>query len=38
MEEHRLRVVENAVLRKTFGPKRDRWWGLVNAGINLRVP
>jgi hypothetical protein len=22
-EEHRLRVVESRVLRKTFGPKRD---------------
>jgi hypothetical protein len=22
-EEHRLRVFENGVLRKTFGPKRD---------------
>jgi hypothetical protein len=22
-EEHRLRVFENRVLRKTFGPKRD---------------
>jgi hypothetical protein len=23
MEEHRLRVFENRVLRKIFGPKRD---------------
>jgi hypothetical protein len=27
-EEHRLRVLENRVLRKTYGPKRegDRSW------------
>jgi hypothetical protein len=27
-EKHRLRVFENSVLRKIFGPKReeDRWW------------
>jgi hypothetical protein len=28
-EEHRLRVYENSVLRRTFGPKRDEvkgWW------------
>jgi hypothetical protein len=24
MEEHRLRVLENWVLRKIFGPKRDK--------------
>jgi hypothetical protein len=23
-EEHRIRVFENRVLRKTFGPKRDK--------------
>jgi len=23
MEEHRLRVIKNMVLRKIFGPKRD---------------
>jgi len=23
-EEHRLRVFENRVLRRTFGPKRDK--------------
>jgi len=39
MEEYRLRVAEKTVLRKIiFGPKRDRWRGLVNAGMNLRVP
>jgi hypothetical protein len=38
MEEHRLRVVENTVLRKILGSKRDRWRGLVNAGMNLRLP
>jgi hypothetical protein len=31
-EEHRLRVFENMVLRKMFGPKRDdvmgEWWKL----------
>jgi hypothetical protein len=31
-EEHRLRVFENKVLRKMFGPKRDdvmgEWWKL----------
>jgi hypothetical protein len=26
-EEHRLRVVENAVLRKLFGPKRNKVTG-----------
>jgi hypothetical protein len=30
MEEHRLRVFENRVLRRIFGPKRDEvtgeWW------------
>jgi len=27
MEEHRLRVFENRVLRKVFGPKRDEVTG-----------
>jgi hypothetical protein len=27
MEEHRLRVFENRVLRRTFGPKRDELMG-----------
>jgi hypothetical protein len=27
MEEHRLRVFENRVLRRIFGPKRDENWG-----------
>jgi hypothetical protein len=34
-EEHRLRMVENRVLRRIFGPKRDgvtgRWRKLHNA-------
>jgi hypothetical protein len=39
MEEHRLRrVVENTVLRKISEPKSYRLRGLVNAGMNLRVP
>jgi hypothetical protein len=38
MKENRLRVVENTVLRKIFGPKMDMWRGLVNAEINLQVP
>jgi hypothetical protein len=25
-EEHRLRVFENRVLRRIFGPKRDEGW------------
>jgi hypothetical protein len=25
VEELRLRVFENSVLRRIFGPKRDRW-------------
>jgi hypothetical protein len=36
-EEHRLRVFENRVLRKTFGPKRDevtgQWRGLHNEKL-----
>jgi hypothetical protein len=27
MEEHRLRVFENRVLRRIFGPKRDKVTG-----------
>jgi hypothetical protein len=27
-EEHRLRVFENRVLRRTFGPKRDEMTGV----------
>jgi hypothetical protein len=27
VEEHRLRVFENRVLRRTFGPKRDEVTG-----------
>jgi hypothetical protein len=26
-EKHRLRVFENRVLRRIFGPKRDEVWG-----------
>ena len=37
-EEHRLRVFENRVLRKIFGPKRDRvtgeWRKLHNEELN----
>jgi hypothetical protein len=28
-EEHKLRVFENRVLRRIFGPKRDRVTGVV---------
>jgi len=38
MEEHRLRVFENRVLRRIFGPKRDEltgeWRKLHNEKIN----
>ena len=27
-EERRLRVFENRILRRIFGPKRDRKWGM----------
>jgi hypothetical protein len=30
-EEHRLRVCENRVLRKVFGPKRDEVTGMEKA-------
>ena len=37
-EEHRLRVFENRVLRRIFGPKRDRvtgeWRKLHNEELN----
>jgi hypothetical protein len=37
-EEHRLRVFENRVLRKVFGPKRDEvtgeWRKLHNKELN----
>jgi len=37
-EEHRLRVFENSVLRKVFGPKRDEvtgeWRKLHNEELN----
>jgi hypothetical protein len=31
-EEHRLRVFENRVLRRIFGPKReeDGWWRILH--------
>jgi hypothetical protein len=38
MEEHRLRVFENRVLRRIFGPKRDEmmggWRKLHNEELN----
>ena len=38
MEEHRLRVFENRVLRRIFGPKRDEvtweWRKLHNKELN----
>jgi hypothetical protein len=37
-EEHRLRVFENTVLRRIFGPKRDEvtggWRKLHNEGLH----
>ena len=37
-DEHRLRVFENSVLRRIFGPKRDRvtgeWRKLHNEELN----
>ena len=37
-EEHRLRVFENRILRKVFGPKRDEvtgeWRKLHNEELN----
>jgi hypothetical protein len=36
-EEHRLRLFENRVLRRIFGPRRDEvtgdWWKLLNEGL-----
>jgi hypothetical protein len=38
-EEHRLKVFENRVLRRVFGPKRDEvtgeWRKLQNEELNL---
>jgi hypothetical protein len=40
-EEHRLRVFENRVLRKIFGPKRDEviggWRKLYNGELHNRI-
>jgi hypothetical protein len=33
-EEHRLRVFENRVLRRIFGPKRDEAW---ESGENCKM-
>ena len=37
-EERKLRVFENRVLRRIFGPRRDEvtgeWWRLHNEGLN----
>ena len=30
-EEYRLRVFENRILRRIFGPKRDGKWGVKKA-------
>jgi uncharacterized membrane protein len=39
MEEHRLRVFENRVLRRIFGPKRNEvtgdWRKLHNEELNI---
>ena len=41
-EEHRLRVFENRVLRRVFGPKRDKvtgeWRKLHNENLSDRYP
>jgi len=38
MEEHRLKVFENRVLRRIFGPKRDEvtgaWRKIINEDLN----
>jgi hypothetical protein len=38
-EEHRPRVLENRVLRRIFGPKRDEvtgeWWKLHNEELHI---
>ena len=40
-EEHKLRVFENRVLRRIFGPKRDgvtgEWRKLYNDELNLMI-
>ena len=40
-EEHKLRVFENRVLRRIFGPKRDgvtgQWRKLHNDELNLMI-
>jgi hypothetical protein len=42
IEEHKLRVCENRVLRETFGPKRDEvtkeWRRLHNEELNGLYP
>jgi hypothetical protein len=41
-EEHRLRVFENRVLRRIFGPKRDEvtrgWRKLLNEDLHNLYP
>jgi len=41
-EERRLRVMENRVLRRILGPKREEvieeWWKLHNDELNLLEP
>jgi hypothetical protein len=34
-EKHRLRVFENKVLRRIFGPNRDEWRTLHNEELNF---
>ena len=33
-EEHRLRMFENRVLRKIYGPKREEWRNLHSEELN----
>ena len=33
-EEHRLRMFENRVLRKIYGPKKEEWRNLHNEELN----